>query len=259
MDIATLVGIIAGTGVIVGAIMLGGSLGAFVDVPSIMVVFGGTAAATLIKFPMRDVVKSMKTGIGIAFKNPKEDPQSIYEKAMELSALVRKNGLLGLESVEIENEVMKRGIRMCVDGHNGDVIRSSISSEVAKSIQRDELGELMFRGIGDTAPAFGMIGTLVGLVQMLANLSDPDAIGPAMAIAMLTTFYGAVLANLIALPIADKLALKVEQLRNTKELIVESVVQIQASQSPMVMKEILGPYLPGGIPVDDGAGEGGDA
>jgi chemotaxis protein MotA len=163
---------------------------------------------------------------------------------------VRKNGLLGLESVEIENEVMKRGIRMCVDGHNSDVIRSSISSEVAKSIQRDELGEVMFRGIGDTAPAFGMIGTLVGLVQMLANLSDPDAIGPAMAIAMLTTFYGAVLANLIALPIADKLALKVEQLRNTKELIVESVVQIQASQSPLVMKEILGPYLPGGIPAD---------
>ena len=137
-----------------------------------------------------------------------------------------------------------------MDGHSGEVIRSSISSEVEKSIQNDELGELMFRGIGDTAPAFGMIGTLVGLVQMLANLSDPDAIGPAMAIAMLTTFYGAVLANLIALPVADKLALKVDRLKNTKQLIIESVVQIQASQSPMVMKEILGPYLPGGIPAD---------
>ncbi len=256
MDIATLIGIIAGMAVIVGAIFMGGSLGAFVDVPSIMVVFGGTIAATLIKFPMRDVMKSMKTGIGIAFKNPKEDPQSIYDKAMELSALVRKNGLLGLESVEIENDVMKRGIRMCVDGHSGEVVRSSVSAEVAKSIQRDELGELMFRGIGETAPAFGMIGTLVGLVQMLANLSDPAAIGPAMAIAMLTTFYGAVLANLIAIPIADKLALKVEQLRNTKELIVESVVQIQASQSPLVMKEILGPYLPGGIPADTEGEEG---
>lgn len=151
---------------------------------------------------------------------------------------------------------MARGIRMCVDGHSGEVIRSSISSEVEKSIQNDELGELMFRGIGDTAPAFGMIGTLVGLVQMLANLSDPDAIGPAMAIAMLTTFYGAVLANLIALPIADKLALKVERLKNTKMLIIESVVQIQASQSPMVMKEILGPHLPGGVPAEeDGGGE----
>ncbi|WP_339859715.1 motility protein A [Thalassospira alkalitolerans] len=257
MDIATLIGIIAGTGVIVGAILIGGNLGAFVDVPSVMVVFGGTAAATLIKFPMRDVVKSLKIGVSIAFKNPKEDPLSIYEKAIELSTIVRKDGLLGLETAEIENSIMARGIRMCVDGHSGEVIRSSISSEVEKSIQNDELGELMFRGIGDTAPAFGMIGTLVGLVQMLANLSDPDAIGPAMAIAMLTTFYGAVLANLFALPIADKLALKVEQLKNTKELIVESVVQIQSSQSPMVMKEILGPYLPGGIPVD-AEGEGGE-
>lgn len=250
MDIATLIGIVAGMGVIFGAILMGGSLNAFVDLPSIMVVFGGTAAATLIKFPMRDVIKSLKIGIRIAFKNPKEDPLSIYEKAIELSTLVRKNGLLGLENVEIENDIMARGIRMCVDGHSGEVIRSSISSEVEKSIQNDELGELMFRGIGDTAPAFGMIGTLVGLVRMLANLSDPDAIGPAMAIAMLTTFYGAVLANLIALPVADKLALKVEQLKSTKQLIIESVVQIQSSQSPLVMKEILGPYLPGGIPKD---------
>lgn len=256
MDIATLIGIVAGMGVIVAAIFIGGDLGAFVDIPSIMVVFGGTTAATLIKFPLRDVFKALKIGISIAFKNPKEDPQSIYEKAMEMAGIVRKNGLLGLETVEVENDIMKRGIRMCVDGHQGEVIRSSIANEVEKSIRNEELGELMFRGIGDTAPAFGMIGTLVGLVQMLANLSNPDAIGPAMAVAMLTTFYGAVLANLIALPIADKLAFKVEQLRSTKELIIESVVQIQAAQSPMVLREILGPYLPGGIPPEEN-GEGG--
>ena len=111
MDIATLIGILAGSGVIVGAILIGGNLGAFVDVPSIMVVFGGTAAATLIKFPMRDVIKSLKIGIGIAFKNPKEDPLSIYEKAIELAGLVRKNGLLGLETAEVDNEIMARGIR----------------------------------------------------------------------------------------------------------------------------------------------------
>ena len=142
MDIATLIGIIAGMGVIFGAILMGGSLDSFVDAPSVMVVFGGTAAATLIKFPMRDVIKSLKIGVGIAFKNPKEVTLSIYEKAIELAGLVRKNGLLGLENVEIENEIMARGIRMCVDGHSGEVIRSSISSEVEKSIQNDELGEL---------------------------------------------------------------------------------------------------------------------
>lgn len=251
MDIATLIGIVAGLAVVIGAIFVGGDLGAFFDVPSIMVVFGGTTAATFIKFPMKDVFIALKIGSRIAFKNTKENPRDIFDKALELGTIVRKNGLLGLENVEIEHEMLARGIRMCVDGHNGDVIRDSISREVDLSIQNDEMGELMFRGIGDTAPAFGMIGTLVGLVQMLSNLSDPDAIGPAMAIAMLTTFYGALLANLIALPVADKLALKVERTRLTRNLIVESVVQIQASQSPTVLREILGAYLPGGVPPEE--------
>ena len=250
MDLATIIGIIGGVALIVAAIVLGGNLGAFVDVPSILIVIGGSTFATFIRFPMRDVFSSLKLGFGLAFINPKDDPQFIYDKAMELGAIVRKNGLLGLENIEIEHPLMARGIRMCVDGHGADVIRASVAREVHMSIRKEEMGEVMFRGIGDTAPAFGMIGTLVGLVQMLSNLSDPDSIGPAMSIAMLTTFYGAVLANLIALPIADKLTLKAERTRQTKELIIESVVQIQASQSPTVLKEILGAYLPGGVPPD---------
>jgi len=258
MDLATLVGIIAGFAVIVVSIFLGGDLGAFINVPSLLVVLGGTTAATLIKFPLSDVMAAFKIGIGIAFKNPKTDPRYIFDQAIELAGLVRKNGLLGLENVEIDNELFQRGLGLCLDGHSIEIIRDSIAREVDMSIQRNEMGTRMFKGIGDAAPAFGMIGTLIGLVQMLANLDDPAAIGPAMAVAMLTTFYGAVIANLIAIPIADKLEHKADADRNTKQLIVEAIVQIHGSQNPNVMKELLGVYLPGGAPLGDDVAGGGD-
>ncbi|MGB0748862.1 MAG: MotA/TolQ/ExbB proton channel family protein [Magnetospiraceae bacterium] len=246
MDLATLIGIIAGLGVVGAAIFLGGDFGAFIDVPSLLIVGGGTTAATFIKFPMSDVFSSLKRGVAIAFKNSRSDLRYLYDQAIEIAGVVRKDGLLGLESVEVENELMQRGLRLCVDGHKLEVVRDTISREVDLSIQRDEAGELMFRGIGDSAPAFGMIGTLVGLVQMLSALDDPASIGPAMAIAMLTTFYGALLANLIALPIADKLAWKVEQDRKAKNLIVQSVLEIHGGQNPSVLAELLSVYLPGG-------------
>ncbi len=244
MDIATIAGIVSGIAVIGGAIVAGGDPMGFVDLPSAMIVFGGTTAATLIKFPMSDLMTALKTGISVGFKNPPSDPQSIYDKAIEMSGIVRKNGLLGLESVKIEHELFARGIRMCTDGLSHEVIEATINRELTMGILKQEKGELIFRGIGDAAPAFGMIGTLVGLVQMLANLDDPAAIGPAMAIAMLTTFYGAFIANLIALPLADKLAFKTEQDRLGRELVVESVLQIQQQQNPNVMEEILKAYLP---------------
>ena len=246
MDIATLIGIVAGLGVIGAAIFLGGDFGSFVNVPSILVVFGGTAAATLIKFPLKEVMTSFKTGASIAFKNTTINPQAIYDQAIEMSGIVRKNGLLGLENYKIDNQLMARGIRLCTDGHNLDIVKDTLAREVNLSIQRDEVGETMFRGIGDTAPAFGMIGTLVGLVQMLSALDDPASIGPAMAIAMLTTLYGAIIANLIALPIADKLALKVNADRTSKDLILQTVIQIHGNQSPTVLTEVLAGYLPAG-------------
>lgn len=248
MDLATLLGIAIGMVLIVVSIMLGGELGAFINIPSIVVVFGGTIAATLVKFPLSDCIAALKVGGKIAFKNSADDPRSVYDIAIELAGIVRQKGLLGLESVTVENELMARGIRMCVDGMAAEVIKESITKEVDMQIKAEMMGESFWRGMGDMAPAFGMIGTLIGLVQMLANLSDPAAIGPAMAVAMLTTFYGAVLANLIAIPLADKLEIKVGNSKNTRALIIESVMQIHASQNPMVLKELLGVYLPGGAP-----------
>ncbi len=244
MDITTIGGIVAGLAVICISILLDGDLGSFANAPGAMIVFGGTLAATLVKFPMKQMVASMKIGFKVAIQNSKNDPQYIYEKALEMSALVRKGGLLALENVKIDNEMFQRGIGMCTDGHNLEVIRATIDREVMMTIQQQEMGETLWRGIGDMAPAWGMIGTLVGLVQMLANLDDPAAIGPAMAIAMLTTFYGAVIANLIAIPLAAKLEIKTEFDRMTHELILESVVQIQQNQSPAAMGEILSAYLP---------------
>lgn len=251
MDLATLIGIVLGLVIIVASIMMGGDIGSFINIPSIAVVFGGTAAATLVKFPLKDCIAALKIGGKIAFKNTADDPRSVYDIAIELAGIVRQKGLLGLESVQIENELMARGIRMCVDGMDGAVIKESITKEVDMAIKTEMAGESFWRGIGDMAPAFGMIGTLIGLVQMLANLSDPAAIGPAMAIAMLTTFYGAVLANLIAIPLADKLDIKISNTKNTRALIIESVMQIHASQNPMVLQELLGVYLPGGKPAEE--------
>jgi len=251
MDLATLIGIVVGLIIIFGAIMMGGDLGSFINIPSILVVFGGTTAATLVKFPLSDCIAALKIGGKIAFKNSPDDPRSVYDMAIELAGIVRQKGLLGLESVTVENELMARGIRMCVDGMAAEVIKESVTKEVDMAIKAEMAGESFWRGIGDMAPAFGMIGTLIGLVQMLANLSDPAAIGPAMAIAMLTTFYGAVLANLVAIPLADKLEIKIDNTKNTRALIIESVMQIHASQNPMVLKELLGVYLPGGTPKEE--------
>ena len=244
MDIATLIGLVAGSAVILAAIVIGGSPGTFVNVPSLLIVVGGTIAATLIKFPMSDVFASFKTGIGAAFKNPKNDPQYLIDQAVEMAKIVRQKGLLGLENHKVDNEFFQRGIRLCLDGYNVDVVRETIEREANLTILRQEKGELMFRGIGDTAPAFGMIGTLVGLVQMLSNMDDPKTIGPAMAVAMLTTFYGAFIANLVALPIADKLSIKTERDRLTLDLIIESVAQIGSNQNPNVLQEMLAVYLP---------------
>ncbi|WP_135080369.1 MotA/TolQ/ExbB proton channel family protein [Terasakiella sp. SH-1] len=251
MDLATLIGIALGLVLIVASIMMGGDIGSFINIPSIVVVFGGVTAATLVKFPLSECIAALKIGGKIAFKNTADDPRSVYDIAIELAGIVRQKGLLGLESVQVDNELMARGIRMCVDGMAAEVIKESISKEVDMALKAEMQGESFWRGLGDMAPAFGMIGTLIGLVQMLANLSDPAAIGPAMAVAMLTTFYGAVLANLIAIPLADKLEIKINNTKNTRALIVESVMQIHASQNPMVLQELLGVYLPGGKPAEE--------
>ena len=243
MDIATLVGVIAAFGIIVSAIMSGGPFILFVNIPSLLIVIGGTLGATLIRIPLGSFLGSFAVGLKSVL-NKNDDPKKLIEEAVELADVARKNGLLALEGQEITNDFMKTGIGYCVDGHDQAFVKSLLSKEINLAIERHDQGADMFKAMGDMAPAMGMIGTLVGLVQMLANMSDPASIGPAMAVALLTTLYGAVIANAFALPLADKLANISDKERMNKQLILEAISGIQEGLNPKVLETVLNTYLP---------------
>lgn len=243
MDIATLIGFLGGLGVIIAAIATGGDLSQFVDVPSILIVFGGTVMVVLMKFTLRDFLRAFSVAAK-AFFNKQEDPVKLIEEVVRLADVARKNGLLALENETVNNPFLKKGINMCVDGYDPALIRKMLSEEIHQTIKRHETGRAVWQAVGDVAPAFGMIGTLVGLVQMLANMSDPSSIGPAMAVAILTTLYGAVIANAVALPLADKLALVSSYEQLTRSLIVEAINGIQEGLNPKILGALLNTYLP---------------
>lgn len=244
MDLATIVGMLAGAGVIVMAIFLGGSFTQFVDVPSVLIVIGGGMAATLIRFPLAGVMGAFGTGGKVAFTHKKVEPREIIEKVAEMGDVVRKSGPLGLENLEIDEPNLKKGSQYIADGYDPNFIRESMELARDQYLTRLSEGQRVFKSLGDAAPAFGMIGTLVGLVQMLANMDDPSAIGPAMAVALLTTLYGAVIANLVCLPVADKLTSKlgVEEINQT--LIIDGVMAVRDGKSPAIIREMLVAYLP---------------
>ena len=243
MDIATFLGLIVGVGVIGAAVMVGSDLGVFLNLPGFLIVIGGTFAATLIKFPIANLAGALWDGIKVAFISRRTDAQQLIEQAGALATVARKKGVLALEDQPIGNAFMRKGIMMIVDGAGPEHIHQVLTRDMTQSIQREEIGERIFRAIGDSAPAFGMIGTLVGLVQTLSQMSDPAAIGPNMAIALLTTLYGAVVAYLVANPIAEKLATKALQDRSNRELILDSVLGIQRGENPRVIVELLEAYV----------------
>lgn len=244
MDFATLIGLIVGAAIIFLAMVSGSEFGLFVNVPGLMIVLGGTFAATLIKYPIVSSFHALMLALKKAFWQGAEKPAELIKTANRLADIVRKQSVLALENEEVKNEFFQKGIQLCVDGRTPEFVQKVLIEEMDKSIERHEMGEQIFRGIGDSAPAFGMIGTLVGLVQMLSNMSDPSAIGPAMAIALLTTLYGALIANLVAIPIADKLAIRNQQERINKTIILESVLSILRGENPRVMDELLEAYIP---------------
>ena len=245
MDLATLIGLLGALGVIVGAIASGGDFALFVNPPSMLIVFGGTVAASLMKFPVSHFLGAFKVAMK-AFLHKTEKAADLIDEAMQLANAARKNGLLALENVEIKNEFLGKGIQLCVDGHDAEFVRRMLSKDINQTIERHDVGQNIFKAIGDVAPAMGMIGTLIGLVQMLSSMDDPKAIGPAMAVALLTTLYGAVIANAVALPIADKLAFRSGEERINKSLILETISGIQEGLNPRVLETLLKTYLPGG-------------
>lgn len=243
MDLATLLGLIGALSAIVISIVIGGSPIIFVDVPSVIIVVCGTFAITLMKFPLSHTLGAFNVAMK-AFVHKPESASDLIAKSVELSTIARKEGLLGLEQVEVENAFLRRGIQFVVDGHDPELVERMLSKDIDLTIERNDDGIKIFRAIGDVAPAMGMIGTLIGLVQMMSNMDDPKAIGPAMAVAVLTTLYGAVIANAIALPIADKLSHRNREEEINRSLILESIRAIQEGMNPRVMEELLHSYLP---------------
>lgn len=243
MDIATLLGLFGGLGVIVASIFLGGSVSTFVNIPSITVVVGGTFMVTLCQISLGQFLGSFKVALR-AFLHKSVPAEKLIEEAIGLADIARKEGILALEGNEIEDKFLENGIKLCIDGHSTEIVQKMLSKDINLELDRQNTGILMFKSIAEAAPAMGMIGTLIGLVQMLANMDDPKSIGPAMAVALLTTLYGAVIANAIALPIAAKLKAISANERLNKLLILESVAGIQDGMNPRVLQQLLIAYLP---------------
>ena len=242
MDLASIVGMIGAIGFIVLAMILGGGLGMFIDVPSIAIVFGGSTFVLLSNYTLPQFIGAGKIA-GKAFSFKIETPEELIEKIVELADAARKGGFLALEEAEITNAFMQKGVDMLVDGHDADVVRGTLQKDINLTTERHETGVGMMMALADVAPAMGMIGTLIGLVAMLSNMDDPKAIGPAMAVALLTTLYGAFLANVIAIPIANKLKLRMAEEKLNQELILDAVLGIQDGQNPRVIEGLLKNYL----------------
>ncbi len=253
MDLATLIGLIGASGIVLSSILLGGSAGTFVNTPSILVVLGGTVLVTMVKFSLEQFMGATSVAVK-AFLHKPSAPQDLIETTIMLSKSSRKDGMLALEDAEVPDKFMKTGVDLLVDGHPADMIRSMLSQDLSLTLQRHANGQSIFKAIGDVGPAMGMIGTLIGLVQMLANMDDPRSIGPAMAVALLTTLYGAVLANMFALPIADKLEVRTKEEKNSKSLIIDALLSIHEGQNPRVMESMLRNYLPKKAKADEGSG-----
>ncbi|NEP77092.1 MAG: motility protein A [Okeania sp. SIO3B3] len=243
MDIATIIGTVMGFGLILAAMVLGGNIGGFIDVPSALIVVGGTIAATLVMFPLSVVLGTVKIGLKtIVAKVP--SPTAAIDEVVRLSDLGRREGLLALEKAHVEDEFMRKGLRMVADGSTPQMVRAVLETEIEFLKKRHTRGQGVFKAMGGAAPAFGMIGTLVGLVQMLQNMADPSAIGPAMAVALLTTMYGAILANVLFLPMAKKLEERSGEETQFMEIVLEGIMAIQNGENPRIVQERLMAFVP---------------
>ncbi|RMF88690.1 MAG: motility protein A [Nitrospinota bacterium] len=244
MDIATIVGILAGIGLIGTSLVMGGGIGGFIDIPSIMIVGGGTLAATLINFPLKQVLSVLKVTKKLILAK-EEDPIDLIRQFIQLAVIVRKDGQLALENEakNVTNPFLQKGLMLVADGVDAEELNSILQLQNLAVQQRHKVGQEVFKAMGKWSPAFGMIGTLIGLVQMLSTMEDPKTIGPKMAIALITTFYGALIANLFALPMAGKLKQRTEQEILLNMVIAEGLKGLQLGMNPRLLEDKLKSFL----------------
>ncbi|MEG3640808.1 motility protein A [Magnetococcus sp. PR-3] len=243
MDLATVIGIVMGFALILMAIMLGGDLVMFINVPSLLIVIGGTIAAMFIKHKMSDVFGSVGV-VMKAFLVKPQNPEQTIGQLIDMANIARKDGILALEKVKSEDAFLQGAVNHCVDGADPEFLESVLRKDLEYLASRHGRGVAIWEGIGETAPAFGMIGTLIGLVQMLATMDDPSSIGPAMAVALLTTLYGSIFANVVAIPLAVKLQMYSAEEQVVREIIIDGMIGIQKGVNPRMLQEALKAALP---------------
>ena len=244
MDIASIIGVIFGIGCVAGCILLGSSLLLFWNLPSVVIVFGGCIASCMIAYPLADFLGMFKAFMKV-FMFKIDPPEDLIKNLVEISNKARKGGLLSIEG-DIKNTsdpYLASALQMTVDGVKTSDIAAIMQKKMDVTAKEHKAGYSILASMGSYAPAFGMVGTLVGLVQMLANLDDPSTIGPKMAVAMITTFYGALLANLFFIPMSDKLKLRSEEEITNMTLLYEGIVSIREGEHPRLMEDKLNVYL----------------
>ena len=262
MDLASVGGMILGLVLVTWGILSGGSaIGDFIDTGSIVIVIGGGFAGTMVAFPL-----STTTGFGKVFSKaikPNDfKTNEIIGKVIDLANVARREGLLALEEAvnDIQDEFLQKGVMLIVDGTDPELVKNILETELSSLQDRHASGKGYFDTLGSLMPAFGMIGTLIGLVAMLKNLSDPSSIGPAMAVALLTTFYGSLFANLFWIPLGAKLGVNSAEEQLIRQVMIEGLLSIQAGENPRIIEEKLKAFLPPDIRKTIGTqeGEGGE-
>ena len=243
MDIATLFGILTGFALIMVAIFLGGAESHYINIPGIMIVFGGTFAAICVTFPLEEVLGAFRSGMR-TFLGRGITPVQAVETMVHIANISRRNGLLALENIHTQNSVLKKACQLIADNASPQIIHDVLRIEITSMKRRHNINIEVFTRLGLYAPAFGMIGTLIGLVQMLSDLSNPDAIGPGMAVAILTTFYGAILSYLVFLPIAGKLRSRSMQEELTLQIVFEGARCILENNNPRLVYDKLSSFVP---------------
>jgi chemotaxis protein MotA len=214
------------------------------DVHAAIVIFGGSFAATLIRFPLSSIFHGLPLDAKFAFSLRRMSQRDLVDELAGLAEVVRKSGPIGLEKVEIEDPFLAKGVRFVADGYDGNFIRDNLKRDRDNFLTHLDEGQKIYRAVDHCAPALGMIGTLIGMVQMFANMTDPSKLGPFMAVALLATFYGAAVTNLLCLPIADKLHLKLVDEEINRTLIIDGILMIREGKSPTLVREMLLAYLP---------------
>jgi chemotaxis protein MotA len=244
LDILTWVGVIAGAFVIVWGILIGSSLMVFYDFASIVITIFGSVCSLLINYPLNEFKRLPKV-MGKCFTDQTESTMDTIQTFANLSRKARREGLLSLEDqiAEVKDDFLKRGLQMVVDGIEPEAIKDIMELEIGEMESRHKTGIAMLKSWASYAPAFGMIGTLIGLIQMLVNLTDSSKIASGMAVALITTFYGAVMANFILTPMAEKLSYKSSKEATSREMMIEGILALQSGVNPRIVEEKLVCYL----------------